>query len=105
MKTSYAPWVNFVIVTMASTKTVRVAPTELMTSPILAARRSRVIVCGEIGVRPGTSREATADGPSSGSVLSEVHAAVSIALLAASSSLGEFAEAAPPVPHHADLAE
>ena len=57
MNTSQAPCVNFVTVTMSSTKTVIAAPTELMTSPILALRRSRAIVCGEMGVIPGVPGE------------------------------------------------
>ena len=52
----------------------------------MAALRSRVIVWGEIGVKPGVVREATAEGPSCGRVLSEVHAAVSMALAATSSA-------------------
>ena len=57
MNTRYAPCVNFVMVTTTSTKTVSVAPTELMTSPILAPRRSRRMPCGEMGVNPGAARD------------------------------------------------
>ena len=40
MNTSHAPCVNFVMVTISSTKTVIAAPSELMTSPMRAERRS-----------------------------------------------------------------
>ena len=40
MNTSQAPWVNFVTVTISSTKTVMPAPSALITSPMRADRRS-----------------------------------------------------------------
>ena len=39
-KTSHAPCVNFVTVTIRSTSTVNDAPSELITSPVWASRRS-----------------------------------------------------------------
>jgi hypothetical protein len=41
MKTSHAPCVNLVIVTISSTDTVIAAPTALITRPLQADRRSR----------------------------------------------------------------